>query len=131
MRAAGHALLINLLEWSPSNDSDESFIRDPPNATVSVFSADGSKVRDAVLVLKMAKLESDRLTFDVDVLEGELTSGDGPRHCSSTASATAAAGAYRAAVAIIPTRLATEATPGRQEANARRGHRRLDARSRA
>jgi len=79
VRAAGHSLTTDLLEeWSPSNDSDESFTRDPPNATVSVFSTDGSKIRDAVVVLKTAKLEGDRLTFDVDVLEGELAGGDGP-----------------------------------------------------
>ena len=58
--------------------SDESFTKDPPNATVSVFSTDGSKVRDAVVVLKTAKLDGDRLTFDVDVLEGDLSGGDGP-----------------------------------------------------
>ncbi|MGA8418600.1 MAG: hypothetical protein WB691_02375, partial [Pseudolabrys sp.] len=39
---------------------------------ISVFSTDGSKIRDAVVVLKTAKLEGDKLTFDVDVLEGEL-----------------------------------------------------------
>jgi hypothetical protein len=79
VRAAGHSLTTDLLqEWSPNNQSDESFTKDPPNATVSVFSADGSKVRDAVVVLKTAKLEGDRLTFDVDVLEGDLSGGDGP-----------------------------------------------------
>jgi hypothetical protein len=79
VRAAGHSLTTDLLEeWSKSNDSDESFAKDPPNATVSVFSKDGSKIRDAVVVLKTAKLEGERLTFDVDVLEGELTGGDGP-----------------------------------------------------
>ena len=79
VRAAGHSLTTDLMhEWSPSNDSADSFSKDPPNATVSVFSTDGSKVRDAVVVLKTAKLESDRLTFDVDVLEGDLACGDGP-----------------------------------------------------
>lgn len=79
VRAAGHSLTTDLLEeWSPGNDSDESFAKDPPNATVSVFSQDGSKIRDAVVVLKTAKLEGDRLTFDVEVLEGELTGADGP-----------------------------------------------------
>ena len=79
VRAAGHSLTTDLLqEWSPNNESDESFTKDPPNATVSVFSTDGSKVRDAVVVLKTAKLEGDRLTFDVDVLEGDLAGGDGP-----------------------------------------------------
>ena len=79
VRAAGHSLTTDLLEeWSPNNASDESFTKDPPNATVSVFSTDGSKIRDAVVVLKTAKLEGDRLTFDVDVLEGDLSGGDGP-----------------------------------------------------
>jgi hypothetical protein len=79
VRAAGHSLTTDLLEeWSPGNDSDESFAEDPPNATVSVFSQDGSKIRDAVVVLKTAKLEGDRLTFDVEVLEGELSGADGP-----------------------------------------------------
>ena len=79
VRAAGHSLTTDLLEeWSTSNSSEDSFAKDPPNATVSVFSKDGSKIRDAVVVLKTAKLEGDRLTFDVDVLEGELTGGDGP-----------------------------------------------------
>jgi hypothetical protein len=78
VRAAGHALTTHLLEeWAPNNESDESFTKDPPNATISVFSADGSKIRDAVVTLKTAKLEGDKLTFDVDVLEGELTGADG------------------------------------------------------
>jgi hypothetical protein len=79
VRAAGHSLTTDLLqEWSPGNDKEGSFTKDPPNATVSVLSTDGSKIRDAVVVLKTAKLEGDRLTFDVDVLEGELAGGDGP-----------------------------------------------------
>src|SRR6476620_8228332 len=79
VRAAGHALTTRLLEeWSPNNQSDESFTKDPPNGTISVFNTDGSKIRDAVVVLKTAKLDGDQLTFDVDVLEGELTGGDGP-----------------------------------------------------
>jgi hypothetical protein len=76
VRAAGHALTTHLLEeWGTGSDS---FDKDPPNATVSAFSKDGSGVRDAVVVLKSPKLEGDRLTFDVDVLEGELTGADGP-----------------------------------------------------
>ena len=79
VRAAGHALTTHLLEeWAPNNESDESFTKDPPNGTISVFNTDGSKIRDAVVVLKTAKLDGDKLTFDVDVLEGELIGGDGP-----------------------------------------------------
>jgi hypothetical protein len=79
VRAAGHTLTTHLMEeWAPNNQSDESFTKDPPNGTVSVFNADGSKIRDAVVTLKTAKLEGDKLTFDVDVLEGDLAGGDGP-----------------------------------------------------
>src|SRR5262249_43333530 len=71
VRAAGHALTTHLLEeWAPGNEDSESFTKDPPNATVSAFSKDASVIRDAVVTLKSAKLEGDKLTFDVDVLEG-------------------------------------------------------------
>jgi hypothetical protein len=35
-------------------------------------------VKDAVVVLKSPKLEGDKLTFTVQVLEGDLVGGDGP-----------------------------------------------------
>jgi hypothetical protein len=75
VRAAGHALTAHLIEeWDDGNDS---FGKDPPNATVSVLSADASSVTDVVVVLKSPKLDGDTLTFAVDVLEGSLSS-DGP-----------------------------------------------------
>jgi hypothetical protein len=78
-RAAGHDLTSRLLEeWAPGNQNAESFTKDPPNATISVFSKDGSTISDAVVVLKTPKLEGDKLTFDVDVLEGDISGGDGP-----------------------------------------------------
>src|SRR5215470_10579441 len=74
VRAAGHTPTAHLVkEWSP----EQTFADDPPNATISVFTKDGGTVRDAVVVLKSAALEGDRLTFDVDVLEGALTGSDG------------------------------------------------------
>src|SRR5215472_774733 len=76
VRSAGHVLTTHLLEeWATGSDS---FAKDPPNARVSVFSKDGSGVRDAVVVLKNPNLDGDRLTFDVQVLEGDLTGADGP-----------------------------------------------------
>ena len=79
VRAAGHALTSDLLEeWAPGNEDSESFTKDPPNATVSVFSKDAGTIRDAVVTLKSAKLEGDKLTFDVTVLEGDLAGADGP-----------------------------------------------------
>ena len=77
VRAAGHDLTENLLdEWSTNNTSKDSFSKDPPNATVSVLGKDS--VRDAVVVLMSPKLEGDKLTFDVQVLEGDLAGADGP-----------------------------------------------------
>ncbi|MGH6645255.1 MAG: hypothetical protein ACRED3_21425, partial [Bradyrhizobium sp.] len=76
VRAAGHALTAHLLEeWAVGSDS---FAKDPPNATVSVFSKDGSAVHDAVVTLKNPKAEGSQITFDVEVLEGDLAKADGP-----------------------------------------------------
>jgi hypothetical protein len=76
VRAAGHALTAHLIEeWAEGSDS---FAKDPPNATVSVFNKDGGKVTDAVVVLKSPKLDGDKLSFAVDVLEGDLGAADGP-----------------------------------------------------
>jgi hypothetical protein len=75
VRSAGHDLTSRIVEdWASGSDS---FANDPPNATVSAFQKDGSGVRDAVVVLKNAKLEGDNLAFDVDVLEGDIKGADG------------------------------------------------------
>jgi hypothetical protein len=75
VRAAGHDLTTHIVEdWGTGSDS---FAQDPPNATVSVFSKDGSSVKDAVVVLKSPKLDGDQLAFDVEVLEGNLAGADG------------------------------------------------------
>jgi hypothetical protein len=74
VRSAGHQLTADVIaDWGTG---DDSFTKNPPNATVSVFSKDGS-VKDAVVVLKNPKLEGDKLTFTVQTLEGDLTGGDG------------------------------------------------------
>jgi hypothetical protein len=75
-RAAGHVLTKHFLkEWDEGSDS---FAKDPPNATISVLSAEGDSVEDAVVVLKSPKLEGDKLTFEVTVLEGSLSKATGP-----------------------------------------------------
>jgi len=74
VRAAGHMLTPEMVElWATG-----SFAKDPPNATVSAFAKDGSKVTDAVVTLRNPKLAGERLTFDVAVLEGSLGDADGP-----------------------------------------------------
>lgn len=75
-RAAGHVLTKHFLrEWDEGSDS---FAKNPPNATISVLSAEGDSVEDAVVVLKSPKLEGDTLTFQVSVLEGSLSKATGP-----------------------------------------------------
>jgi len=78
VRQAGFMRTSDLLKlWA-----NGTFSKDPPNATVSAFAKDGSRLSDAVVVLKSPKLVTgpagDRLTFDVAVLEGKLDGGDGP-----------------------------------------------------
>lgn len=74
VRTVGHIVTPDMVEiWRTG-----SFAKDPPNATISVFQKDGSSVADAVVVLKTAKLEGEKLTFDVQVLEGSLGTADGP-----------------------------------------------------
>jgi hypothetical protein len=76
VRSAGHAMLPHVLEeWTLK--APNSFAKDPPNATVSVLNKSKASVVDAVVTLKSPKLEGDRLTFDVDVLEGDLAGADG------------------------------------------------------
>jgi hypothetical protein len=76
VRAAGHVLTAHLLEeWATGEDS---FAKDPPNATVSVLDGDGGSVADVVVTLRSPKLEGDTLTFAVDVLEGDLDGAEGP-----------------------------------------------------
>lgn len=78
VRAAGHVATSELLqEWSPAEETKDSFAKDPPNATLSVFSKDGQNVKDAVVVMRSPKLEGDQLTFEVDVLEGDIAGADG------------------------------------------------------
>jgi len=76
VRSAGHALTSHLIEeWAEGSDS---FAKDPPNATVSVFSKAADDVEDAVVVLKNPKLDGTTLTFLVDVLESNLAKAVGP-----------------------------------------------------
>lgn len=73
-RRAGHIAMREVVDLWTSG----SFAKDPPNATVSAFRADGSAVSDAVVVLKHPRLDGETLAFEVAVLEGDLGKADGP-----------------------------------------------------
>ncbi|HWK68845.1 MAG TPA: hypothetical protein VNS34_28300 [Rhizobiaceae bacterium] len=76
VRAAGHVTTEQFIQqWDEGADN---FIKDPPNATISVLEGDGSKVEDAVITLRSPKLEAGDLTFQVSVLEGRLGGASGP-----------------------------------------------------
>jgi hypothetical protein len=68
-RVAGHVATSEMIPlWSEGKDS---FLKDPPNATLSTFTADG-KVGNVVVELKNPGLKGDQMTYDVRVLEGKL-----------------------------------------------------------
>src|SRR2546427_1381705 len=70
VRSAGHQPTAEVIaEWG---SGDDSFTKNPPNATVSVLNKDGS-VKDAGVGLKNPKLEGDKRSFNVQTPEGELT----------------------------------------------------------
>ena len=59
--------------WKEGKDS---FLSDPPNATLSVF--DENKVKDVVVVLRDPELKGDELSYTVRVLEGKMPAKGGP-----------------------------------------------------
>ncbi len=73
-RMAGHMQTSKFVPlWSQGKDS---FLKDNPNATLSVFS--GDNVSDLVVELSNPKLSGDDLTYDTRILEGTLPAEGGP-----------------------------------------------------
>ena len=73
-RIAGHMATARFVPfWSKGKDS---FLADPPNATLSIVNED--KVNDVVVVLRDPELKGDELSYSVRVLEGEMPAQGGP-----------------------------------------------------
>lgn len=73
-RIAGHMATARFVPfWSKGKDS---FLADPPNATLSIVDED--KVNDVVVVLRDPELKGDELSYHVRVLEGEMPAKGGP-----------------------------------------------------
>lgn len=65
-RLAGHLPTSSFIPlWSEGRDS---FLKDPPNATLSIFS--GEKVSDVVVEISNPVLSGNNLTYNAKVLEG-------------------------------------------------------------
>jgi len=73
-RIAGHMPTGKFIPmWSQGQDS---FLSNPPNATLSVFR--GDSVSSTVVVLRNPRLVGDDLSYEVRVLEGTLPAQSGP-----------------------------------------------------
>ena len=78
-RLAGHMPTSKFVPlWSQGKDS---FLKDNPNATLSIFQ--GDKVSDFVVELSNPRLSGNDLSYDVKVLEGTLLAKREPARCSS------------------------------------------------
>ncbi len=76
-RIVGHLTTKQFVEgWGYG---ENSFLEDPPNAVLAFLGADREETpEDVVLTLRNPRVEWERLTYDVDVLEGQLPSRAGP-----------------------------------------------------
>jgi len=74
-RIAGHMTNDRYLRlWT--EDGKDSFLKDPPNATVSVL--ENEQPGDLVVTLRNPKLNGDELTYEISVIEGNLPENGGP-----------------------------------------------------
>jgi hypothetical protein len=56
-------------------EGDDSFAGDPPNAVLSIFSEE--EVSDVVVVLQEPALVGDQMSYQVDILDGEMPASGG------------------------------------------------------
>jgi hypothetical protein len=73
-RVTGHVPTEEFLDsWG---DGENSFADDPPNAVLSVFTDD--EVIDVVVILSNPELSGDQMSYDVEILDGEIPVNGGP-----------------------------------------------------
>ena len=73
-RVTAHVLSQEFLDsWG---DGDNSFAEDPPNAVLSTFADD--HVNDVVVTLKDPALDGDRMSYQVEILDGDMPASGGP-----------------------------------------------------
>ena len=75
-RIVGHLTSAQFVEgWG---DGDNSFLDDPPNAVLSFLASQEETPEDVVVTLTNPSLDGETLTYNVDVLEGEMPNTTGP-----------------------------------------------------
>lgn len=76
VRIAGHYLTAEYLQfWKAGPDS---FLKDPPNATLSVFEKDKNELSDVVVTLRNPRVSGNDLTYDIAVISGAMPKTSGP-----------------------------------------------------
>jgi hypothetical protein len=76
VRIAGHYLTAEYLQfWKAGPDS---FLKDPPNATLSVFEKGKDELSDVVVTLRNPRLSGNDLTYDIAVISGAMPKTSGP-----------------------------------------------------
>ncbi len=76
VRIAGHYLTGEYLQfWKAGPDS---FLKDPPNATLSVFEKGKDELSDVVVTLRNPRLSGNDLSYDITVISGTLPKTSGP-----------------------------------------------------
>jgi hypothetical protein len=74
VRIAGHYRMDEYLDfWKPG---PESFLKDPPNATLSTFRKGRDDLSEVVVTLRNPRLSGNDLTYDVTVISGNLPPTD-------------------------------------------------------
>jgi hypothetical protein len=76
VRLAGHYRTDEYLKfWK---QGPESFLKDPPNATLSTFQKGRDDLLDVVVTLRNPRLKGKDLSYDVTVISGQLPKAAGP-----------------------------------------------------
>jgi len=76
VRIAGHYRTREYLRfWK---DGPDSFLADPPNATLSVFDAADGELSDVVVTLRNPRVNGTDLSYDITVIAGALPKATGP-----------------------------------------------------
>jgi hypothetical protein len=75
-RVAGQMATTDFVDlWGAGENSFET---DPPNAVLSFLEPGGEVPEDAVVVIREPRLEDDRLSYSVEILEGAVPGSAGP-----------------------------------------------------
>ncbi len=75
-RIVGHMSTEDFVDlWG---EGDNSFEADPPNAVLSFLESGDDVPEDAVIVIREPRLDSETLSYSIEVLEGALPTHAGP-----------------------------------------------------